>query len=90
MLADEAIAEEYWIQMMSDRTRLSVTLKAKLTVVRDRGVHRRKYHRLVTEEDYLVLGDALYWDMRLVSMQIEEHDVSDAKRYDNCQSQLKQ
>ena len=31
-----------------------------------------------------------YWDMRPVSMQIEEHDVSDAKRYDNCQSQLKQ
>jgi hypothetical protein len=81
-LVDEEIAAQHWVQISSD-TPCSVTLQAKMTVVRNRQVDRSKYHRLVTEEDYLELGDILYVDARPVSIQMHEHYVSDTNQYDD-------
>ena len=52
------------VHMTSNQHISSVMLEAKMILVKDKDVDRRRYYRMVSQYDLDYLGDVLYHDKR--------------------------
>jgi hypothetical protein len=62
----------YSVLVTSEEHITPIIVEAKMMTLEDCGVARDRYYHMVTEEQYLLLGSALYHDDRPLEEQMEE------------------
>lgn len=60
------------IHITSNQHISTVRLEVKMMLVKDKGVPRRRYYRMVTQHDFDLLGDVLYQDRTHISHREEK------------------